>query len=296
MSKYDTQLSGLTPAEIIARLDGSGGLLALSDRELYFVDDNTQQIARLSSIKRIGVNKDTGKVEVSGESGTLMEIPPRAFQRDELKAFLESLKGHVLRAKSMPTQVGEPAPRTTLETQGAHPQPAADSLPGNLSSPTHSEEFEPHLAEQTPPTTQQAGTVASAPTPEEVPLAPEPPLNIVEPARTLPDEPSDSIWSYEGAPKTEPDRKAAVPPTPNPAVDNLTVPPPPYTGPVRPQASRASMVWLKVWALVTLLFTLGYLLTYFMNSGVTANVWTLMGVTVLGVALASIQWRLSEPL
>lgn len=280
------QLSGLTGDEIIARLDGSGGLLALSDRELYFVDDSNQQTARLSSIKRIGVNKETGKVEVSGESGTLMEISPRAFQRDELKGFLESLKGHVLRAKSTPTQMGEPAARSTLENT----TPSAPEAVSSASASPPSDRLDPATAEETAPVMQPQ---AQPPTPTPQEMAPEPPLNIVEPARTLPDEPSDSMWAYEGAPKTEPGRPA--PPHPNPAMDNLTIPPPPYSGPTRAAAPRGTMVWLKVWSLVTLLFTLGYLVTYFMNPG-TASVWTLMGVTVMGVALASIQWRLSEPL
>lgn len=285
MSKYDIQLQGLTPAEIISRLEGPSGLLAVSSRELFYIDDTAAQTARLSSIKRIGVNKETGKVEVSGESGTLMEIAPRAFQKDELKGFLESLKGHVLRAKSMPTEVAPAAPAQAAEP--APPSQAEEPAPRpRFSDPQTLEEEPPlavpdHLAELQPPVPQ-----------------PDPALNIIEPPRTLPDEPSDSIWAYEGAPKTEPGHKpvAAEPPAPKPATENLTIPPPPYAGPANFPTRRGGMVWLKVWALVTLVFVLGYLYAYFTSLLPAGSVWTLLEVVVFGVGLAGIQWRLSDPL
>lgn len=295
MSKYDSQLSSLTLAEIVARLDGQGGLLALTERELFFIDDTTHQTARLSSIKRIGVNKETGKVDVSGESGPLMEISPRAFQRDELKQFLESLKSHVLRAKSMPTQVGEPPRPVPVPIE---PEPTPEPQPIAKPEPVQSLQRDPQTLEEP----------LSAPTPQESlpekPAAPNlsssainPAINIVEPPRTLPDEPSDSIWAYEGAPKTEPEHKSApVPPAPNPVMDNLTIPPPPYIGPTPTPVRRGGMVWLKVWALVTLVFVLGYLYAYFTNLLPNSSVWSLLETVVIGVGLAGIQWRLSEPL
>jgi len=56
------------------------------------------------------------------------------------------------------------------------------------------------------------------------------------------------------------------------------------------------MVWLKVWALVTLVFVLGYLYAYFTNLLPNSSVWSLLETVVIGVGLAGIQWRLSEPL
>jgi hypothetical protein len=79
-------------------------------------------------------------------------------------------------------------------------------------------------------------------------------------------------------------------------MENLTIPPPPYAGPVNLPTRRGGMVWLKIWALVTLVFVLGYLYAYFTNLLSTGNVWTLLEVVVFGVGLANLQWRLSDPL
>lgn len=289
MSKYDTQLQSLTPAEIISRLEGPGGLLAVSSRELFYVDDNSAQTARLARIKRIGVNKENGRVEVSGESGLLMEISPKAFQKEDLKTFLESLKGHVLRAKSMPTEVAPAVPVQT--TEPAPPPP--------LEEPSRPPVADPQTLEEEPPLAAPDQPAESQPSePQLEPIrSPDPALHIAEPPRTLPDEPADSIWAYEGAPKTEPDRKPVAPePVANPAMESLTVPPPPYTEPTSLPARRGGSVWLKIWAVVTILFVLGYLYAYFTNLLTPGSMWTLLEVVVFGIALASIQWRLSEPL
>jgi len=268
MGKYDAILSSLTTGEVIARLEGHAGLLALTSRELYCIDDKGQQSARLSGIKRITVNKETGNVDVLGEQSALMYISPSAFQKDELKLFLESLKGYVLKAKSEPTKTDEsPGPRPV-------PPPAA-------------------IEEEPLP--------APTPVPDLPPAAPvraEPQANIVEPPRTLPEEPADSIWGYEGAPKTvEPQENLRTKPDlapANPSNDAMmTLPPPPLAVPTPTSTQRVGFIWLKVWSLVTLAFTVGYLVV---NLGSSADIWTPLGIAVFGVALAGIQWRLSEPL
>ncbi len=271
MGKYDERIWSLTQADIIARLEGPGGLLALTSRELFFLDDQTQQSARLSQIKRIGVNKQTGNVDVVGEQGTLMTIAPIAFQKDELKLFLESLKGHVLKAKSEPTQVIE-RPRT------------AEPPPETPASPPSSKLEEP----------------AAAPSTEAAALSSSGQINIAEPPKTLPDEPNDSIWAYDGSPKPSAAHAEAEPmPTPVPSVPasqgDATLPP---AAPVAPaprtlsSTQRVISVLLKVSALISAVVTVGYLVV---NMGTTDDIWVPLGVIAIGLSLSLIQWRLSEP-
>lgn len=277
MGKYDAHLSSLTQAEIIARLEGPGGLLALSARELFYLDDKTQQSARLSHIKRIGVNKQTGKVDVVGELGTMMEITPAAFQKDELKLFLESLKGHVLKAKSGSTQ--------DIERSKAVEQPPV---------PPASPPF-PKPEEKIP--------TPSTPVPQPAPLELPPKLvvsspavslgqiNITEPPKTLPDESSDSIWAYGGSPRpsTEPGPTASAPSS----TGDAAVPPVAAASTrVLSPAQRIISVLLKASALITAAVTVGYLVV---NMGATEDIWVPLGVIAVGLSLSLIQWRLSEP-
>lgn len=286
MGKYEARLSDLTQADIIARLEGPGGLLALTSRELFYLDDHTQQSARLSQIKRIGVNKQTGNVDVVGEQGTLMEIAPIAFQKDELKLFLESLKGHVIKAKSEHTQVIE-RPKTLEQAPAA---PASPPFP----------KFEEPVAAPSAPISQPPD-----PTPLEMPApvgaepAPSGQINIAEPPKTLPDEPSDSIWAYDGSPK--PGSSSAMAermPTPVPSTPtsqrDLTAPPVAPAAPVRTLGSTQRIIsaLLKVSALITAVVTVGYLVV---NMGTTSDIWVPLGVIALGLSLSLIQWRLSEP-
>jgi hypothetical protein len=287
MGKYDVRLSNLTQADIIARLEGPGGLLALTSRELFFLDDHAQQSARLSHIKRIGVNKQTGNVDVVGEQGAMMEIAPVAFQKDELKLFLESLKGHVLKAKSEPTQVIE-RPRTVEQPPAV---PASPPFP----------KFEEPVAASNPPVARPP-----YPTPLEMPpqveVVPAPPsrqLNIAEPPKTLPDEPSDSIWAYDGSPKPTAAPALAEPvPTPIPAAPASQGAATPSVTPVSPaprtlgSTQRVISVLLKVSALITAVVTGGYLVV---NMGITGDIWVPLGVIAIGLSLSLIQWRLSEP-
>lgn len=273
MGKYDARLSQLTQSPIIARLEGPGGLLALSSRELFYLDDNTSQSSRLSIIKRISVNKQTGTIDVMSEQGVLMTIAPAAFQKDELKLFLESLKGHVLKAKSEATLVDEP-PRVVESVET--PPPASDAT-REASAPA-----------STPPTPQP-----TYPTPPETPPAAPAfsnQLNIAEPAKTLPDEPSDSIWAYEGSPKP-----SSATPTPTATNAHSKASPPPQVSAQSKGLSstqRAISLLLKVSALITAGVTGGYLAV---NMGSTSDIWVPLGVIAVGLSLALIQWRLSEP-
>lgn len=284
MGKYEARLSELTQADIIARLEGPGGLLALTSRELFYLDDHSQQSARLSHIKRIGVNKQTGNVDVVGEQGTMMEIAPIAFQKDELKLFLESLKGHVLKAKSEPTQVIE-RPKTVEQAPAA---PASPPFP----------KFEEPVAAPSAPIAQPPNPTPLEMPPVEAEPAPSGQINIAEPPKTLPDEPSDSIWAYDGSPKPSAAPAVAEPiPTPVPAAPvskgDVTVPPPPIA-PVRTLSSTQRIIsaLLKVSALITAVVTVGYLVV---NMGTTSDIWVPLGVIALGLSLSLIQWRLSEP-
>ncbi|MBO1437369.1 hypothetical protein [Meiothermus sp. CFH 77666] len=283
MGKYEARLSELTQADIIARLEGPGGLLALTSRELFYLDDRSQQSARLSHIKRIGVNKQTGNVDVVGEQGTMMEIAPIAFQKDELKLFLESLKGHVLKAKSEPTQVIE-RPKTVEQA------PAAPTAP-----PPQSEE---PVAAPSAPIAQPPNPTPLDTPPAEPEPAPPAQIHIAEPPKTLPDEPSDSIWGYDGSPKPTAAPAVAEPmPTPVPTAPasrgDVTVPPAP-SAPVRSLSSTQRIIsaLLKVSALITAVVTVGYLVV---NMGTTSDIWVPLGVIAIGLSLSLIQWRLSEP-
>ncbi|GIW33917.1 hypothetical protein [Meiothermus sp.] len=283
MGKYEARLSDLTQADIIARLEGPGGLLALTSRELFYLDDHTQQSARLSQIKRIGVNKQTGNVDVVGEQGTLMEIAPIAFQKDELKLFLESLKGHVLKAKSEPTQIIE-RPKTLEQAPAAPASPLFPKLEEPAAAPSKPIAHPPHP------------TPLEMPAPAEIEPAPSGQINIAEPPKTLPDEPSDSIWAYEGSPKSSAAPAVAEPlPTPVPSAPasqgDLTVPP---VAPVRTLRSTQRIIstLLKVSALITAVVTVGYLVV---NMGTTSDIWIPLGVIAIGLSLSLIQWRLSEP-
>ena len=261
MGKYDERLSQLTQSDIVARLEGPGGLLAVSNRELFYLDSNTQQTAPLYLIKRISVNKQTGTVDVMGEQGTLIAIAPAAFQKDELKLFLESLKEHVIRAKSDAPRASE-APKTldSVETASSDrgfstppPQPPAQRVP-------------PAASDLSPSSAQASTTEAVKPSPDEA---------------------SAPSWAYEAPSKPS----AAEPTTRAQATKDLTPP----TSPASKSSSstqRLVSVLLKVSALVTASVTAGYLVA---NTSAASDIWVPLGVMTLGLSLALIQWRLSEP-
>ena len=304
MSKYDARLSSLASADVIARLEGQGGLLALSSLELFFLNDNSEQSARLALIKRIGVNKVSGNVDVVGDQGTLLEIPPSSFQKDELKLFLESLKGHVLRAKT----IIEPPPAPVVAPVEPQPEPMpAFREPDPIPAPVF-QSPEPAAPIAAPV---QAGEPAPSSNPTPVPdfIVPpssptfgDTPINISEPPKTLPDDP-DSIWAYEGQAKPV-TATQEFPPKP-PQVDTHSsqdvapaVPVPMIPAMVaRPSStSRVVVPLLKIWAAITALFGVVFLGINVALPNPQSPVDPLIaaGVLVVCAALALIQWRLSE--
>lgn len=101
MEKYQSRLSEITKAPVILSLRGPGGFLAVTDTELFYLNHTAQQKALLSQIRRVVSNKETRKIDLLGPNGTLLEIPPAAFDRDELKRFLYSLRDWV-KTKPLP--------------------------------------------------------------------------------------------------------------------------------------------------------------------------------------------------
>ncbi|MGC8905106.1 MAG: YcxB family protein, partial [Thermus sp.] len=96
MSKYEEALSRLGE-RVLARLEGPGGLLAVTEGHLVFVGEGGVRQVELARIRRIA-RAEGQALKVEGE-GVGLEIPLRAFPLEELKAFLEGLKPHVARAR-----------------------------------------------------------------------------------------------------------------------------------------------------------------------------------------------------
>lgn len=153
---YEERLRTLKEATL-AELKGPGGLLAVTEEDLVFIDDSGAHRLALAAIKRIA-RVEGGKVAVMGEGGGL-EIPLKAFPVDELRLFLEGLKTHVARARRKTTlpqslrpqpplsQTGEvqAAPQEArleapLEVPPAGKEPASPSEAAPSSEPTASEE------------------------------------------------------------------------------------------------------------------------------------------------------------
>lgn len=118
---YETRLAELVHEPVLTQLEGQGGLLALTGRELWLLDEQGQQHAPLSRIRRI-TRGEGGTVMILGEIDTLMTIPLRSFEVNELKMFLGSLKEHVIRARKGISTAVENPPAAPIE-------PAAESAP-----------------------------------------------------------------------------------------------------------------------------------------------------------------------
>ncbi|RYM30730.1 YcxB family protein, partial [Meiothermus sp. PNK-Is4] len=105
---YETRLAELVREPVLAQLKGPGGLLALTGRELWLLDEQGEQYAPLTRIRRI-TRGEGGTVMILSDTDTLMTVPLRSFEVSELKMFLESLKEHVIRArKGISTAVDNP--------------------------------------------------------------------------------------------------------------------------------------------------------------------------------------------
>lgn len=120
---YEDRLRALREA-VLAELKGPGGLLAVTEKDLVFIDHSGVQRLSLASIKRI-TRGEGGVVAVLGEGGRL-EIPLKAFPMDELRLFLEGLKSHVARARRKPSP---PPPEPPTAPEPPRPQEAPAPKP-----------------------------------------------------------------------------------------------------------------------------------------------------------------------
>ncbi|GLV48140.1 hypothetical protein TJA_12960 [Thermus sp. LT1-2-5] len=123
MGKYEDAFSRLGE-EALARLEGPGGFLAVTEAHLVFVDEEGVKRLELARIRRVG-RGEGGVLLVQGE-GSSLEIPLKAFSLEELKAFLEGLKPHVARARKA-TSTPPPAPPKPLEPSSP-PEPPKPPL------------------------------------------------------------------------------------------------------------------------------------------------------------------------
>jgi competence protein ComEA len=96
MGKYEEAFSRLGE-RALARLEGPGGFLAVTETHLVLVDEAGVKKMELARIRRVG-RGEGGSLLVQSEEEALA-IPLRAFPLEELKAFLEGLKPHVARAR-----------------------------------------------------------------------------------------------------------------------------------------------------------------------------------------------------
>jgi hypothetical protein len=129
MGKYEEAFSRLGE-RALARLEGPGGFLAVTETHLVLVDEAGVKKMELARIRRVG-RGEGGSLLVQSEEEALA-IPLRAFPLEELKAFLEGLKPHVARARKA-TQASRPkepreAPKAPLWEEEAAPKPASVEL------------------------------------------------------------------------------------------------------------------------------------------------------------------------
>lgn len=282
MGKYDARLAELVRDEVIARLEGSGGVIAITRRDLWFLSDEGGSSTPLGSIKRIS-RGEGNTIAVLGAQGALMEIPLTAFKVDELKGFLESLKEHVVRARSSQTQ-SSPPPVAAPQPQ-PQPEPKLESRP-----------------QPAPPPPPPAEAETAWPEPEPQMAPPREPrhpsvIQVPENEPDLPPAAPTQVWAEERTRKTAEEARSRAPsleeppaPVPTPVP---TVPEPPAAPAPTPSRARAGTgVLLKVLCAITLAYSLAYVALK--ASDPAADLWTTLGVVVFGLGLAGIQWRLSE--
>ncbi|WP_243031924.1 YcxB family protein [Thermus altitudinis] len=154
MGKYEAAFSRLGE-EALAKLEGPGGFLAVTEAHLVLVDDTGVKRLELARIRRVGKG-EAGTLLVQGEGDSLV-LPLKAFPLEELKAFLEGLKPHVARARKA-TSAPAPVPKAPLTQETAPPPP-----PEPPKAPVWEEE---------PPA--KRDSVELAPEPESPPPAPVP--------------------------------------------------------------------------------------------------------------------------
>jgi len=170
MGKYEEAFSRLGE-RALARLEGPGGFLAVTETHLVFVDEGGVQRVELARIRRVGRGEE-GTLWVQGEEASL-QIPLKAFPLEELKAFLEGLKPHVARARRA-TSTPPPAPPKPPEpsTPPAPPKPALweEDTPPKRASVELAPEPEPPQGEPAPEPPKEAPPLA-APRGRSAPLA-----------------------------------------------------------------------------------------------------------------------------
>lgn len=125
MGRYEVAFSRLGE-KALAKLEGPGGFLAITEDHLVFVDDAGVKRLELARIRRVGKG-EAGILLVQGDGDSLV-LPLKAFPPEELKAFLEGLKPHVARARKA---TSAPAPKAppTRETPPPPPPPQRPKTP-----------------------------------------------------------------------------------------------------------------------------------------------------------------------
>ncbi|WP_243027971.1 YcxB family protein [Thermus albus] len=124
MGKYEAAFSRLGE-EALAKLEGPGGFLAVTEAHLVFVDEAGVKRLELARIRRVG-RGEAGTLLVQAEEDSLA-LPVKAFPLEELKAFLEGLKPHVSRARKA-TSTPASSPRFP-STQEVPPPPSPPEPP-----------------------------------------------------------------------------------------------------------------------------------------------------------------------
>ena len=160
MGKYEEAFSRLGE-RALARLEGPGGFLAVTETHLVLVDEAGVKKMELARIRRVG-RGEGGSLLVQSEEEALA-IPLRAFPLEELKAFLEGLKPHVARARKATTSPS-PSPRLPATPPPTPSREVPPPAPGPK-SPKPS----PLWEKEVPP---KASSVELAPEPQEAPPRP----------------------------------------------------------------------------------------------------------------------------
>lgn len=128
MSAYQEKLRELTQDEVVSQLEGEGGLLALTQSELFYIDEGGVQRAALREIKKV-VGGKGGTLMVMGEAAPLIEAPVRAFKVDELRLFFESVKNYVARQKQATASAPAPEPAEPAPPPAPEPAPVPEVEP-----------------------------------------------------------------------------------------------------------------------------------------------------------------------
>ncbi|MCL6568349.1 MAG: hypothetical protein ACOYW9_14105 [Deinococcota bacterium] len=292
---YETRLAELVHEPVLTQLEGQGGLLALTGRELWLLDEQGQQHAPLNRIRRI-TRGEGGTVMILGEIDTLMTIPLRSFEVNELKMFLESLKEHVIRARKGISTAVENPPAAPIEPA---PEPAAaeSAPPLTMPKPVAISEAGPEPTNTPEPTSAEPVIPRSyIEEPEEVPVTPtieQAPMKSHSDPAIADTQTHHPVWEEAPSPRAEASTQVwaespAAPPPEEVAV-SPTLAPPVASAPAR---RGGTSTLLKLMSLITLGATLAYLVNQILTP--SGNIWGLVGVAVVGSGLALIEWRLSE--